>query len=61
MLAAHITDPLGRRYDLDYLLGRKLNLRRKPIKSAEKSPPENQLSMFEEADKEEYILHCENA
>ena len=61
MLAAHITDPLGRRYDLDYLLGRKLNLRRKPIKSAEKSSPENQLSMFEEADKEEYILHCENS
>ena len=39
----------------------KLNLRRKPIKSAEKLPPENQLSMFEEADKEEYILHCENS
>ena len=61
MLAAHMTEPLGRRYDLDYLLGRKLNLRRKPIESAETSPPENQLSMFEEADKEEYILHCENA
>ena len=61
MLAAHMTEPLGRRYDLDYLLGRILNLRRKPIESAEMSLPENQLSMFEEADKEEYILHCENA
>ena len=36
-------------------------MRRKPIESAEMSLPENQLSMFEEADKEEYILHCENA
>ena len=29
MLAAHLADPLARRYDLEYLLGRKLNLRRK--------------------------------
>ena len=35
MLAAHLADPLARRYDLEYLLGRKLNLRRKTLVSAE--------------------------
>ena len=62
MLAAHLADPLARRYDLDYLLGRKLNLRRKTIDSDENATKESQLSMFDEANnKDEYILHCENA
>ena len=62
MLAAHLTDPLARRYDLDYLLGRKLNLRRKDVESEENSPKESQLSMFDEAENDdEYLLHCENA
>jgi len=62
MLAAHLADPLARRYDLDYLLGRKLNLRRKTIDSDENATIESQLSMFDEANnKDEYILHCENA
>ena len=64
MLAAHLTDPLARRYDLEYLLGRKLNLSRKILESAETVEKESQLSMFDEEDIEdqnEYILHCENA
>ena len=64
MLAAHLTDPLARRYDLDYLLGRKLNLRRKDVESEENTPKESQLSMFDEVGSEnqnEHILHCENA
>ncbi len=62
MLAAHLADPLARRYDLDYLLGRKLNLRRKTIDSDENATKESQLSMFDEANnKDEYILNCENA
>ena len=64
MLAAHLADPLARRYDLEYLLGRKLNLSRKTLGSAETVEKESQLSMFDEEDIEdqnEYILHCENA
>jgi len=64
MLAAHLADPLARRYDLEYLLGRKLNLSRKILESAETVEKESQLSMFDEEDIEdqnEYILHCENA
>ena len=61
MLAAHMTDPLGRRYELDYLMGRKLNMSRKHVGSTIKSPVESQLSMFEEAEKDGYIQHCENA
>jgi DNA polymerase I-like protein with 3'-5' exonuclease and polymerase domains len=60
-LAAHMTDPLGRRYELDYLMGRKLNMSRKHIGSNIISPVESQLSMFEEAEKVGYIQHCENA
>ena len=64
MLAAHMTDPLARRYDLDYLLGSKLNLRRNPIDSAETVQKESQLSMFDEAeieDQNSYVQYCENA
>ena len=64
MLAAHLADPLARRYDLEYLLGRKLNLRRKTLASAEAAQKESQLSMFDEADIEdqnEYVQYCENA
>ncbi len=60
LLASHLTDPLGRRYDLDYLLGRKLNMSRKSQATAEITG-ENQMSMFVEADAENYILHCEYA
>ena len=61
MLAAHMTDPLKRRYDLDYLMGRVLNFRRKARENAETSSPKNQLSMFDEADQEGFIYYCENA
>ena len=60
LLAAHLTDPLGRRYDLDYLLGRKLNMKRKSRESAEASK-QSQMNMFEESDEEGYTRHCENA
>ena len=64
MLAGHMADPLARRYDLDFLLGRKLNLRREPLDSAETLQKESQLSMFYEEDIEdqnEYVQYCENA
>ena len=60
LLAAHMTDPLGRRYDLDYLLGRKLNMKRKSRESADASK-QSQMNMFEESDEEGYIRHCENS
>ncbi len=60
LLAAHMTDPLGRRYDLDYLLGRKLNMKRKSRESADASK-QSQMNMFEESDEEGYTRHCENA
>ena len=53
MLAAHLADPLARRYDLEYLLGRKLNVRRKTLESAEVAQKESQLSMFDEAEIED--------
>ena len=34
LIAAHMTDPLSRRYDLDYLLGRKMNMKRKSRESS---------------------------
>ncbi|MCS5552548.1 MAG: DNA polymerase I, partial [SAR324 cluster bacterium] len=60
LLAAHMTDSLGRRYDLDYLLGRKLNMKRKSRESADASK-QSQMNMFEESDEEDYTRHCENA
>ena len=63
-LASHMTDPLARRYDLDYLLGRKLNLRRKSVEAADTMQKESQLSMFDEdemGDQNEYIKYCENS
>ncbi|MED6339525.1 MAG: DNA polymerase I [SAR324 cluster bacterium] len=63
-LAAHMTDPLARRYDLDYLLGRKLNLCRKSLEAADTMQKESQLSMFDEdemGDQNEYIKYCENS
>ena len=63
-LASHMTDPLARRYDLDYLLGRKLNLCRKSLEAADTMQKESQLSMFEEdemGDQNEYIKYCENS
>lgn len=63
-LASHMTDPLARRYDLDYLLGRKLNLCRKSLEAADTMQKESQLSMFDEdemGDQNEYIKYCENS
>ena len=63
-LASHMTDPLARRYDLDYLLGRKLNLCRKSLEAADTMQKESQLSMFDEdemRDQNEYIKYCENS
>ena len=63
-LASHMTDPLARRYDLDYLLGRKLNLCRKSLEAADTMQKESQLSMFDEdeiVDQNEYIKYCENS
>ena len=63
-LASHMTDPLARRYDLDYLLGRKLNLCRKSLEAADTMQKESQLSMFDEdemRDQNEYIRYCENS
>jgi len=60
LLAAHMTDPLGRRYDLDYLLGRKLNMKRRSRESADASK-QSQMNMFEESEEEDYIRHCEYA
>ena len=63
-LAAQMTDPLARRYDLDYLLGRKLNLCRKPLEATDNMQKESQLSMFDKdemGDQNEYIRYCENS
>ena len=60
LLAAHMTDPLGRRYDLDYLLGRKLNMKRKSRESSD-ATKQSQMNMFEESEEEDYIRHCEYA
>ncbi|MBC8259430.1 MAG: DNA polymerase I [SAR324 cluster bacterium] len=61
MLAAHMTDPLLRRYELDYLLGRKLNLQRKTKDTEQSLPAESQLSMFEEPDQDDHPQFCEDA
>ena len=58
LLAAHMTDPLGRRYDLDYMLGRKLNMKRKSRESSD-ATKQSQMNMFEESEEENYIRHCE--
>ena len=60
LLAAHMTDPLVRRYDLDYLLGSRLNMKRKYRNSVHTSK-QPQMNIFEESDEEDYISHCENA
>ena len=60
LIAAHMTDPLVRRYDLDYLLGRKMNMKRESKESADSSKL-SQMNIFEESDEEDYILLSENA
>ena len=61
-LAAHMVDPLSRRYDLDFLLSRNLKMQRKRIDAGEGKFNEGQLSMFkDDYNKNEYIHHCENA
>jgi len=62
MLGVHMVDPLSKRYDLDYLMARNLNLKRKKTESAGTSSKESQLSMFKEIDNNnQYIKYCENA
>ena len=60
LLAAHMTDPLARRYDLDYLLGRKMNMKRESKEYVDSSK-RSQMNMFEESDEEDYIRLSENA
>ncbi len=60
LIAAHMTDPLSRRYDLDHLLGRKLYMKRKSTNYARTSK-QPQMNIFEESDDEDYKVHCENS
>ena len=60
MLSAHIVDPLSRRYDLDYLMGRNLNLRRNLNEENGKIGKEKQISMFNEVSKkQDFVFSCE--
>ena len=60
LIAAHMTDLLSRRHDLDYLLGRKLNMKRQSRESAYASK-QSQMNMFEDPDEDDYLWLCENS